>query len=313
VKWVIFGGSGFIGTNLAIAIKERYLDRVVNVDRNISHRVWLPEWDYQVQLDIRDIANDDELGGLNLKDAVVVHLAAESGLAPCAADPIGTFDTNVTGFRNVLELAIRQGAARVLYASSGAVLAGSRDPHPREVSRLAPVDVYGGQKAASEMLALAARARIPTCSMRFSNVYGPHSAHKRSAIHAFVQDVLAGKPMSIVGDGAQERDFVWVKDVARGIVALGTLPSAKLPTHAHLSSGMSTAIADVARLVHDLLERGDIEYGAAGNAGVPRACLSNLATRIRLNWRPIEDLLADPTGVAETVAWYKEREKTCGQ
>lgn len=311
MKWAIVGGSGFIGSNLAAEIKELFPnDFLACVD--IQPPMYVSTlWDEVVELDIRD----DEDPWCPASDSVVVHLAAESGLAPCAKDPLGTFRTNVVGFANVLERSIRGNARRVLYASSGAVLAGSSDVPPREHSSLAPVDVYGGQKAAAEMLALASRSRIATCSMRFSNVYGLYSAHKRSAVHAFIQSVMRGEPMRIVGSGVQSRDFVWVRDVAQGIIKLANVPDPKFPTVAHLSSGMSTSIADVARLVHDLIGEGDIEYGVEGNAGVEQAYLSNLATKVRLGWRwrPIEDILAEPTGVAEAITWYKERRDRCVQ
>lgn len=85
-------------------------------------------------------------------------------------------------------------------------------------------------------------------ALRFANVYGPYSAHKKGAITAFIKAVLAGEPMVIYGDGSASREFLYVDDLRKGI-EFGLAAEVEPGSVFHLASGAETRIADLARVV----------------------------------------------------------------
>ena len=234
----------------------------------------------------------------------VVHLAAMSGVAPSVQHPGRDFEANVLGTFNVLEAARREGVRRVVFASSGAVLAGARPPlEERAIPQ--PLAPYGASKLYGEyaLQAFQNAYDLSGVTLRFSNVYGPYCSHKRSVVAAFLRYALHRRPLVIYGSGRQTRDFLHVSDVTRAVLlALRSTTNGVF----QLGTGVETNINRLARLVSDVagvplrVERRPPRAAEAARnyADITRA-------RRVLRFRPRVDLAR---GLADTMAWMLEHE-----
>lgn len=245
---LVTGGCGFIATNLVRRLHED--GRHVTILDNLS------QWQYRdpqmagVDFVERDITELADLGeAFNGIDAVI-HLAASGSVVESMANPEANFRNNAVGTFNVLEAARRAGTAKVVFASTGGALIGDAEPPVDEYSVPRPISPYGASKLCGEAYAGAfGRAYdMETVSLRFANVYGPHSAHKKGAVTAFMKAVMAGDPLIIYGDGAASRDFLYVDDMCEGIMR--ALDTAIAPGSTfHIASGVETTVAELALAV----------------------------------------------------------------
>jgi UDP-glucose 4-epimerase len=281
---LITGGCGFIGVNLVRRLASqgapaiRILDNLsvgstaalaealsplgaVQGNGNGGHgavRWTIPNAEgrgSEVHLHVGDIRNRDDVRRAVEGVRSVVHLAAHAGVMPSIENPRHDCDMNVIGVLTVLEECARARVERVLFASSGAVLGGLDPPfHEGMVAR--PLSPYGASKLAGEAYCSAFYAShgLQTVALRFSNVYGPFSLHKSSAVARFIKDGLLRGAITIYGDGSKTRDFIHVEDLCSGICKLLALrePASDPPVWGqpvHLGSGIETSVLELARHV----------------------------------------------------------------
>lgn len=156
---------------------------------------------------------------------VIVHLAANTGVAPSVADPRADCLSNVIGVFNYLEAARHNGTRRFVFASSGAAV-GEVDPPIHEEVPPHPVSPYGTSKLAGEGYCSSYYRTfgVETVALRFGNVYGPGSTHKNSAVAKFTKRAMGGEVLEIYGDGSQTRDFIYIEDLVQAIRQAATVP-----------------------------------------------------------------------------------------
>ena len=183
-----------------------------------------------------DIRNPMAISDRVKGQATIVHLAALSGVVPCLKDPVSACGTNVQGSVNVLEAAKQHEAERVLLASSGAVNA--------------PTHPYAASKRAMEDFGVAYRRWLDVTILRFTNIYGPGSIKKSSAIAMFCKQALTSGKITIYGDGEQTRDFVYIQDVVDGIKYAATCE--KPPEILEVCSNTQISLNTVAEIVSGL-------------------------------------------------------------
>ncbi|HEX5686725.1 MAG TPA: NAD-dependent epimerase/dehydratase family protein [Ideonella sp.] len=272
---LLTGGCGFIGANLAPMLRARghevrILDnlsrgRVEFLDDRAAYEV--------VQADIRD--ESAVIAACDGRDAVV-HLAAYGSVVESVAEPSENFSINVEGTFKVLNAARQAGVQRVVFASTGGALIGNATPPVNEGALPRPISPYGASKLAGEgyCCAFAEAYGMSVTALRFANVIGPISWHKKGAVTAFFKAIMNGDPIRIYGDGSATRDFLYVEDLCRGIVA-GL--EAALPRFNvfHLASGRETSVRELAEIacrvggrpehpiVHDLKRPGEVERNFA--------------------------------------------------
>lgn len=236
MKWLITGGCGFIGANLVHHLcasggqAVRVVDNLSAGTRDDLRRVTefterAPEdvgafkaADGKVELVVGD-ALDEELAVRAAEGVdVIVHLAANTGVAPSVEDPRHDCTTNVLGTLNYLEAARHHEVPRFVFASSGAPI-GEVEPPIHEELAPHPKSPYGASKLAGEGYCSAYHGTfgVETVALRFSNVYGPRSSHKSSVVAKFIRRALEGKTLEIYGDGQQTRDFIHTVDLIRAI------------------------------------------------------------------------------------------------
>lgn len=274
-RLLLTGGCGFIGANLAPMLRQRGHEvRILdNLSRGRPEYLDDPGAYELVQADIRDeAAVQAACAG---RDAVV-HLAAYGSVVESVASPVENFQINVEGTFKVLNAARQAGVGRVVFASTGGALIGNATPPVNERAVPRPISPYGASKLAGEgyCCAFAEAYGMSVTALRFANVIGPISWHKKGAVTAFFKAIMAGDPIRIFGDGSATRDFLYVDDLCRGITA-GL--EAALPRFNvfHLASGRETSVRELAEIacrvagrpdhpiVHDLKRAGEVERNFA--------------------------------------------------
>jgi UDP-glucose 4-epimerase len=300
---LITGGAGFIGSSVARLLVERG-DRVrVFDDLSFGHRAYLDDVNHE--LIVAGLADTDAVrDGVKGVDAVV-HLAALASIPDSIADPVGTFEANVSHLLDVLDLARREGVTHFVFASSNAAV-GDHEPPASEEDLPHPISPYGASKLAGEAVcqAFAASYGIAACSLRFANVYGPFSLHKQSVVAAWLRAALAGESLVINGDGKQTRDFIYVEDIARAVLAVLDAPSASVAGEVfQVGTGRETTINELAAAVGRATRRKlEIRHQPSRVGDVPRNVSKVDKAAERLGYRarvPLAD------GLRVTAEWFE--------
>jgi UDP-glucose 4-epimerase len=304
LRILVTGGAGFVGATLVRRLitaghSVRVLDNYSTGDASYLAGVNAE----LVKGDIRDPATlETALAGIES----VVHLAAAGSVVDSVADPVANFDVNVAGTFRVLDAARRAGVRRVVQASTGGALIGEATPPVSERSLPRPISPYGASKLAGEGYAHAfAKAYgLGTVALRFANVYGPWSAHKRGAVQNFFRAIHAGQPIVIYGDGSASRDYTHVEDISRAI-ELGLSAGVPGGTVLHIASGVETTVRQLADLCCDAAGVPDhpVEYRPARPGEVGRNFASyDLAQRV-LGYSPS---ITREDGMRSTWRWFTE-------
>jgi UDP-glucose 4-epimerase len=298
----VTGGAGFVGANLVRRLGDRYDVRVLDSLVTGSPAA-LPPGVELVVGDIRDgDAVDHALAGVD----AVVHLAAAGSVVDSVADPFPNFDVNARGTLTVLDAARRAGVERVVVASTGGALVGNAPGPVDESSVPRPLSPYGAGKAAAEAYcsAYAGSYGLRTVALRFANLYGPFSAHKKGVVTAFFRALHGGRPMVVHGDGGATRDFLHVDDLCD---ALDRSLTADVPggTTLHVASAVETSIDQLAGLCAEVAGRSGhpVEHSPARTGEVEHNVASYRLAEQVLGFRPTISLR---DGLAGTWDWYRE-------
>jgi UDP-glucose 4-epimerase len=222
---LVTGGCGFIGSHLVeLLLSKGYR---VNVLDNLKtgRKSNLKDVAFQDRLKIFEgDLQDSSMVQSSLDDCeYVFHLAALADIVPSIENPYSYFSTNVLGTINLLEAVRRAKVKKLVYAASSSCYGIPQDYPTPENSEIKPQYPYAFTKWAGEQAALhwGKVYGIPTISLRLFNVYGIRSRTSGSygaVFGVFLAQKLANKPLTIVGDGNQTRDFTHVTDVAKAFL-----------------------------------------------------------------------------------------------
>ena len=182
----------------------------------------------------------------------VVHMAAQAGVRHSLNAPFDYVDSNVTGFLTMLEGCRHNDVKHLVYASTSSVY-GANTNMPFTVHNPADhqVALYGATKRANELMAhsYSHLFGIPTTGLRFFTVYGPWG-RPDMALFLFTRAILAGEPISVFNNGNHMRDFTFVEDIVRGVVA--TLDNPATPNKDWSSSDPASASSKAPWRVHNI-------------------------------------------------------------
>lgn len=261
MKVLVTGGAGFIGSNLAIRlIKEDHDVSVVDdlsIGRLSNLEPYSPDSHFRF---VHDSILHAEVMEPLVRDAdVVFHLAAVVGVKHVLSDPLRGIKTNVRGTEVVLDLAHRFGR-RVVVASSSEVYGKSRALPLREdgdrvlgstrVGRWS----YAESKALDEYMIFSyARCGLPAAAVRYFNSYGPRTNPDGygSVVTRFIAQALAGRPLTVFGNGEQTRCFTFVEDTVDGTIRAG-LDDAAVGEVFNVGDNREIAIHELAECIRDL-------------------------------------------------------------
>jgi UDP-glucose 4-epimerase len=308
--FVVTGGAGFIGSHLADAIlASGHQVRVVD-DFSTGRRSNLDPRCSVVHGDVADpVVARSALEGA----AGCFHLAAIASVVRGQEDWCGTHRVNAGGTVAVLDAARACGRIPVVYASSAAVYGDVAEGLAREDRCPAPQTAYGADKLASELhgrVAFLSHA-VPTLGLRFFNVYGPRQdalSPYSGVISLFARLVAQDALVTIHGDGEQTRDFVFVGDVVRHLMAAMDRLCTRAPGSGaetmNVCTGNGTSVRSMAAILGELLGRTPkTQYGASRpgdirhSVGDPGRAIAALSTRAETPVR---------TGLAALLLWQDE-------
>jgi UDP-glucuronate 4-epimerase len=229
---LVTGAAGFIGSATARALLERG-DEVVGIDnlndyydpslkrarldrlgQDFADRFRFERVDFADVEALRDVTESIEL------DAIV-HLGAQAGVRYSLENPGAYVQANLVGHCNMLELARQRRPRHMVYASSSSVYGGNKSLPFRVEDRVDhPLSLYAASKKADELLSecYASLYRLPLTGLRFFTVYGPWG-RPDMAMWIFTKALYAGEPLPLYNRGEMRRDFTYIDDIVRGVVA----------------------------------------------------------------------------------------------
>jgi UDP-glucose 4-epimerase len=313
MRALVTGGSGFIGSNLVDALLDRG-DEVTVVDDLSTGRIENLDAARRrgIAFHEADITDGERLCKLvaSARPDIVFHLAAQIDVRKSIEDPAWDAGINVGGTINVLDAARRAGVARVVNTSTGGAIYGDVDTIPTpESTPPRPMAAYGTSKLCAETYCgwHERLYGLSAVTLRYGNVYGPRQdpLGEAGVIAIFCGRIMAGRPLTVFGDGSQTRDYVHVADVADAIfrVSTGSLPAAAgVDDRAfNVGTGIATSVNDLARTLLDVAgATTQIEYAPARPGELQDSCLAVDKARTALGWTPKMSLAE---GLADTYRW----------
>jgi ADP-L-glycero-D-manno-heptose 6-epimerase len=247
-KILITGGAGFIGSNLALTLQEKYPDNKYFIIDNFSSGNSENPPDFNGEIISADVSK------INLNDYfdkldVIFHQAANTDTTVSDQDKMTR--NNVDGFLNVLKFALKN-KTRLVYASSAAVYGHSQPPMIVGKNE-APANVYGFSKLAADSIAREHFNDLPIIGLRYFNVYGPREKHKgkmASMVWQLYSQMKEGRKPRIFKYGEQKRDQVYIKDVVQAnLLALDADKSGIF----NVGSGKATSFNEIVKNLNETL------------------------------------------------------------
>lgn len=319
MNWLITGGCGFIGRALIKRLLDDGTHRVRVLDNlSVGTRAELEavgpvsdlagalDWSAPLSMMEGDIRDADMADSACSGADVVVHLAANTGVAPSVADPRADCETNVMGTLNMLEGCRSAGVGRFVFASSGAPL-GVQTPPLHEDMAPHPASPYGASKLSGEGYCSAYYHcfGVETVALRFGNVYGEGSGHKQSVVAKFIKQAMLGETLELYGDGTQTRDFIHISDLIAAIERAAFVPGIGGETFqiatAHETTVRELTDALIAAMEAEGITRPDICFGEKRDGDVKRNYSDTTKARTRLEWQarvPLDD------GLRRTIRYF---------
>jgi len=295
---MVTGGAGFIGSNLVDQLVDKghkviVLDNFSTGKRsNLSHHK-----KKDVKIVKIDISKDNYLDKYFKNVDYVFHLAGLADIVPSIENPSKYFASNVVGTYNIIQVAKKANIKKFIYAASASCYGIPKKFPIKENAKINPMYPYAFTKWQAEELIMhwVKIYNFPAISFRFFNAYGPRS--RTSGVYGavfgiFLAQKLKRKPLTIVGNGNQTRDFIHVKDLVRAIIIAAQ--SKKTGKIYNIGSGKEIKINKIAKLI------GGKRIHIPKRPGEPDRSLADISKiKKDLNWSPkikieegINDLLS---------------------
>jgi len=309
---LVTGGAGFIGSHLVDALVKEG-NQVIVIDNLISSTTEYiqPYIDSNtIQFLEADIRDEQSVKSIEGSIDYIFHFAADPDVRESVNTPITSFDHNVKGTMNLLELGRQKKIKGFIFASSGGTLYGDVESFPiKETDLLKPISPYGASKAAGEMYisAYANSYQFKAVSLRLANIFGERSNH--GVTYEFFHRLTTNPTnLEILGDGQQKKSYLHVSDcVKAAIVAADTIESqSKYYDYYNVGSEDWITVDDLARALEDIMGLKDVKHsfqgGKKGWVGDVHLLLLSIEKIKALGWNPI---LSFTEGLKKYVDWMK--------
>ncbi len=277
-----------------IRLKEYRLKTLESADRFSFHRI-----DIEDRTALESIETGSDVTG-------IINLAARAGVRYSKVNPFVYFSTNTTGTLNLLDFAVKRSLKKFVLASTSSLYAGQPTPFTEDLPVNEPISPYAASKKGAEAICYTYSylydLDVTVC--RYFTVYGP-AARPDMSIFPFIRWIDNGVPITLFGDGSQQRDFTYVDDIAEGTVrALETetgfevinLGGSKPHELNYIIKLMEDGLGKKAVRDHHPFEKTDMK--------VTWADISK--AKSLLNWEPEVSV---EEGIARTITWHKDNRK----
>jgi UDP-glucose 4-epimerase len=288
---VVFGGAGFIGSNLVDELMTQGFEVTVVDNFSEGRPQNLERWKKNPKLEVirGDVRDFDLVRRVCDHKDWVFHLAAMSRIQPSITDPVLAWSQNIIGTGNVLEACRQNGVKRVVYSASSSAYGLKNTPPLVEGMPTDCLNPYSlSKKVGEEMMELYRKMYgLSTVSLRYFNVYGPRHQEEGSyatVIAIFRRQKRLHQPLTVVGTGEKRRDFTFVSDVVRA----NLMAAVNRDVHGVLNIGTGTnySINEIAQIVLGE-DEGSIVHidDRQGEALVTLA--DSTRAREELGWKPM--------------------------
>lgn len=320
MRYLVTGAAGFVGSHLCTSLLEQG-NEVWGLDdlstgkiENVEHLKDNPRFSFTIGC----ISNEDLLSELINKIDIIYHLAAVVGVKRYVEDPVNVIDVNICYTSRLLALAWKYGK-KVVFTSTSEVYGKSEKIPFREDG----VRVYGPSttdrwcyaisKTADEHLCFGyAKRGLPVVILRYFNAYGPRATSSAygGVATRFINQALAGKPLTVHGDGSQTRCFTYIDDIIKGTIEAGRRAAAEGKI-INLGNRREIPILELAKKVLEVSGvNGEIifqsyeDFYGLSYEDIPRRCPDLSVAEQLLDYSPkisLED------GINKTLQWYSEK------
>jgi UDP-glucose 4-epimerase len=308
-KALVTGGAGFIGSHIVEELVNMgvYTISVDNYfagkEENLSHLKGRPNFQEE-KCDVLDYDGLDEL----FPGVEVVFHEAASKKTICDRDPRLDLDINAKGTFNLLELAKKHKVKKFVHASTGSVYGEAQYFPQDEDHPLVPTSYYGISKLAGEKYVKVFQHLydLDTTVLRYFHVYGARqeSSDVGGVVSIFTKQLISNNPITIFGDGTQQRSFTYVKDVVKANLLLASTQGTKGQVY-NCASGIKVTVNELANLIADILNIKDLqikyEDWMLGDIKVFDIDNSKIRNAIDIEFTTDFEL-----GLLKTIEWGKE-------
>ncbi len=304
MKVLVTGGAGFIGSHIVDALLGAGHSVAVVDDLSSGKQSNLDTRARFYLVDIRDETGLQEVFDKEQPE-IVLHQAAKANVRESMEKPALYADVNVLGSINLMEQARRTGVKKFVYASTGGAAYGEPQYLPvNEEHPVNPLDPYGASKHAVEhyLYLYFQNFKLPYSILRYPNVYGPRQdpLGEAGVVAIFTGKMLRGERPTINGNGTQERDFVYVGDIARAnLLAMGDEHN----TIYNIGSGHGTSVNTITDKLKEIIRfESEPIYGPPKLGEVYKIYLDATRAKRDLGWEPQVPL---DEGLRKTVDYFR--------
>ncbi len=257
--WLVTGGAGFIGSNIAEAIVRR--GKRVRVLDNLSSGKWehMASFRDRVEFFRGDIRSFGDCQKAVVDADYVIHQAAIRSVPKSMDRPTESNETNITGSLNMLMAAREAKVKRFVYASSSSVYGDTKRFPQKEEHRPDPVSPYAVSKLSAEQYCIlfSRQFGLETVSLRYFNVFGPRQDPESlysAVIPKFMEQAYLGVPLEVHWDGKQSRDFTHIDNVVSANLLAAKTTKGVGETF-NIANGRTNTLLDIVRVIENILGR----------------------------------------------------------
>ena len=309
MKIVVTGGAGFIGSNfIRVVLEERPDWKVVNLDKltyagNLENLKDL-ENDARYRFIKGDIADRDDVeAAIESGTDAVLNFAAESHVDRSIHDATDFIRANIEGTQKLLDVSRARGVGRFLQVSTDEVY-GSLGPTGKftEDTPLSPNSPYSASKTSADLLVRAAHHThgMDVVTTRCSNNYGPYQFPEK-LIPLMISNAVEGNKLPVYGDGSNVRDWIYVEDHCRAILAV--LEKGKTGDVYNIGSDNEWKNIDIVKLILSKVDKPEslIEFVKDRPGHDQRYAIDNHKIETEVGWKPA---VSFEDGIGRTIDWY---------
>ena len=308
--YLVTGGAGFIGSNIATELVER--GETVRVLDNMAtgRRENLAAIEDRIEFFERDIRDLEAIRPAFKGADFVLHQAALPSVPRSVKDPVTSNEVNVGGTLNVLIAARDAEVKRVVFASSSSVYGRNRELPKRESMLQQPISPYAGSKLAGESYLAAFHAvyGLETVALRYFNVFGPRqdpASQYAAVIPLFITAMMEGRQPTIFGDGEQSRDFSYIANVVHANILAANAEGGAGEVF-NIACGRQASLNDLVRDLNEIRGTEIQPIYAEARVGDVKDSLADISrARETLGYEPVVHFRE---GLERAVEWYSAAE-----
>jgi UDP-glucose 4-epimerase len=289
MKYLVTGGAGFIGSNLVDELISLGHD-VICIDDESAECHEQFYWNDKAQNYKYDICDYDLIAPLFIDVDCVFHVASDARIQPAILNPKKSIQSNAVGTANVLELCRVNKVDRLIYSSTSSAYGKKALLPNQEIQPSDPLTPYSAAKVFGENLARVYYNLygLKTISLRYFNVYGdrqPLKGQYAPVIGLFLKQNDEGKPLTVVGDGSQRRDFTHISDVIQANILASKVNDGFGETY-NIGYGSNHSILDIANMISN-----DVKFIPSRIGEVQETLASNQKFKDLTGWMPKVSLI----------------------